>query len=172
MFLAGLLTAVDQTTKLMAQHGLENHPDIVLIPNLLSFHFVRNEISHSYQYLSYFPISFVVYPAAILYFYAKSYYQLVIMGMTLLWTAVLSNNIIDVFALGYIRDFIKLHGIAVGNVADQYRNAGVVLVVMGLMIKDKKELSPGILLKSILAALAVLTMVALLWRHLAKYWPI
>lgn len=164
-----LLIAVDQATKLLAQNVLENHSGIILIPNLLSLRFLKNEISHFHQFLYYFVISFILCPAALLYAYAKSFPRLVIAGITLLWSATLSNNIIDAFSLGYIRDFIDLHGIAVGNIADQYRNAGVAVVVAGLVIKDGEKINAGMVFKIIMVALAALTLTALFWKYLSKY---
>ena len=164
-----LLIAVDQATKLLAQNVLENHAGIILVPNLLGLRFLRNEISHFHQFLYYFITSIILFPAALLYAYVKSFPRLVIAGMTLLWSATLSNNIIDAFSLGYIRDFIDLHGIAVGNIADQYRNAGVAIVVAGLVIKDGEKINAGIVIKFILVALAALTLTALFWKYLSKY---
>lgn len=172
IFCVCLLIAVDQATKFMAQNVLENKPDIILIPDILSLHFLRNEILHGYQYLFYFLISIIIFPAALLYFYTKSYYKLVIAGTTLLWSATLSNNIIDVFTLGYIRDFIYLHGVSVGNMGDQYRNAGVAIIVAGLIIKDRKKLEAGMMVKLILAIMATLTLIALLWKYLTRYFSI
>jgi len=172
IFCVCLLIAFDQATKFMAQNALENQPDIILIPDLLSLHFLRNEILHGYQYLFYFLLSIVIFPAALLYFYAKSYYKLVIAGMTLLWSSTLSNSIIDAFTLGYIRDFIYLHGVSVGNMGDQYRNVGVAIVVAGLIIKDRKKLDAGMMVKLVLAILAALTLMALFWKYLARYFSI
>jgi signal peptidase II len=164
-----LLLTVDQATKLLAQSILENHTDIVLIPDLLGLHFLRNEIGRGYQYLYYFVVSIILFPAALLYSYAKSFPKLVVAGFTLLWSATLSNNIIDAFTLGYIRDFIDLHGIAVGNIADQYRNVGVVVVVAGLILQNEKKLDARYFTKFVLVALAVLTLMALFWKYLSRY---
>ena len=163
------MIAVDQATKLLAQNSLENHAGIILVPNLLGLRFDKNEHRTFISSLIILSLPSTSSDNSRFYAYVKSFPRLVIAGITLLWSATLSNNIIDAFCLGYIRDFIDLHGIAVGNIADQYRNAGVAIVVAGLVIKDGEKINAGIVIKFILVALAALSLTALFWKYLSKY---
>ncbi|MBA4321121.1 MAG: hypothetical protein C0412_22245, partial [Flavobacterium sp.] len=117
-------------------------------------------------------LTIIILPAFILQQISKSASKLLIVGLTLLWTAVFSNNIIDAFTLGYIRDFINLHGIAVGNIADQYRNAGLLIVLAGLIIKDEKKINLKTITKLMIVIVIALILVALFWRYLAKSFAI
>lgn len=168
LMLSLLLIIFDQTTKIIAQKYLENSTPIIVVPDLLSFYYVRNHISHIHQYIIYFVLVIILFPTIILQSISKSSSKTIIVGLTLLWSAVFSNNIIDAFLLGYIRDFINLHGIAVGNVADQYRNLGMLALVAGLIIKDEKKLTSKTLLKLALVLIMVLILTALFWRYLSK----
>lgn len=112
----------------------------MIIPNFISLHFVRNEITYIHQYILYFILSVIVFPVIIFYSIEKSFSRGIIIGLALLWSAIVSNNIIDALSLGYIRDFIKLHGVATGNIADQYRTIGLLIIIVALIIKDEKNL--------------------------------
>ncbi len=163
------LLIIDQVTKVIAQGALEGLSGIPLINGVLSFYFLRNEILYVHQYLLYFIIAVIAFPFLIIYSYAKGYPRLIITGMIILWCAVFSNNIIDVFALGYIRDFINLHGVAVGNIADQYRNAGFLIIIAGLIMGEDKSLSRKKIVRIIVISAAALLLTALFWRYLAGY---
>lgn len=168
LVLVSALIIIDQVTKALAQKYLEHSASIEIIPNFLSLHFIRNEIQYIHQYIFYFILSFVVFPAIIFYSIAETYSKVVIIGLALVWSAILSNNIIDAFLLGYIRDFIKLHGVATGNIADQFRTAGLVVIVVGLIIKDQKKLSPKVIAKLLVSIVIVLALLILFWKYLAK----
>lgn len=163
------LLLADQITKIIAQAVLEGRSGIPVLKGVLSLYFVRNEILYVHQYLLYFIIALIGFPFLIVYSYAKSYPRLVISGMIILWCAVFSNNIIDVFSLGYIRDFINLQGVAVGNIADQYRNAGFLMIIAGLVIKDDSKVGGRKLFIVIALCILVLILTALFWRYLARY---
>ena len=168
LVLVSALIIIDQVTKALAQKYLEHSASIEIIPNFISLHFIRNEITYLYQYIFYFMLCLVVFPAIIFYSIAKKYSKVVIVGLTLLWSAILSNNIIDAFLLGYIRDFIKLHGVATGNIADQFRTAGLLVIVVGLIIKDEKKLSSKVIAKLLISIVIVLALLILFWKYLAK----
>jgi len=168
LLLSLALIIIDQATKFAAQKYLENSTPIILIPDMLSFHFVRNHILYLHQYIIYFILTIIILPLFILQQISKSASKILIAGLTLLWTAVFSNNIIDAFTLGYIRDFINLHGIAVGNIADQYRTAGLMIVIAGLIIKDEKRINKKTVIKLAIIIVIALILVALFWRYLAK----
>ncbi|MEJ5351196.1 MAG: signal peptidase II [Melioribacteraceae bacterium] len=140
LVLVSSLIIIDQVTKSLAQKYLENSTSIVIIPNFISLHFVRNEITYIHQYILYFILSVIVVPVIIFYSIEKSFSRGIIIGLALLWSAVISNNLLDAFLLGYIRDFIKLHGVATGNIADQYRTIGLLIIIVALIIKDEKNL--------------------------------
>ncbi|MGD8777881.1 MAG: signal peptidase II [Ignavibacteria bacterium] len=162
------LMVLDQVTKALAQKYLENLPGIMIIPGFISLDFVRNEITNIHQYILYFIISFIVFPVIIFNSIAKPYSKTITFGLVLLWCAVISNNIIDTFSQGYISDFIKLHGVATGNIADQYKIAGSLLILVGLLKKDKEKLNSKIVLKILIGALILLTLMIFYWRYLAK----
>jgi lipoprotein signal peptidase len=162
-----VLIAFDQITKIAAQSLLEGAPDIIIIPNLLSLHFLRNTIQHFHQYLTYFLLILVLFPLIIIQTIKAGSSRVLLWGMFILWSAVFSNNIIDAFLHGYIRDFINLEGIAVGNVADQYRTLGFLLIIVGLMIKDEKKITKALMLKIAGIIIAALILTALFWRYLA-----
>ena len=168
LVLVSSLIIIDQVTKALAQNYLEHSASIEIIPNFLSLHFSRNEITHLHQYIFYFMLCLVVFPAIIFYSIAKKYSKVVIVGLALVWSAILSNNIIDVFLLGYIRDFIKLYGVATGNIADQFRTAGLLVIVVGLIIKDEKKLGSKVIAKLLIAIVCVLALLILFWKYLAK----
>lgn len=162
------LVLFDQLTKVVAQKYLENSPEIVLIPSLLSLNFVKNEIVHLHQYIIYFSLCIIVFPAIILHAINKSISKLIVIGLVVLCGAVLSNNIIDAFALGYIRDFIKLHGVATGNIADQYRTFGVILLIVGFIIKDQKKFTPILAIIILISIIIFLILSILFWRYLSS----
>lgn len=164
-----MLIAFDQVTKLIAQSFLENSASVTLIPDLLKLHFIRNEIQFLHQYVIYGVINLIVMPAVIIYSIDKKYNRLVMFGLLMLWSAVFSNNIIDAFSLGYIRDFIQLHGVATGNVADQYRTIGVVLLITGLFIQENKKVDIRLILKIALTVIIILVLIMLYWRYLARF---
>ena len=168
LVLVSALIIIDQVAKALAQKYLEHSASIEIIPNFLSLHFIRNEIHYIHQYIFYFILSFVVFPAIIFYSIAETYSKVVISGLALVWSAILSNNIIDAFLLGYIRDFIKLHGVATGNIADQFRTAGLLVIVVGLLIKDEKKLSLKVIVKLLISIVIVLALLILFWKYLAK----
>ena len=168
LVLVSSLIIIDQVTKALAQKYLEHSASIEIIPNFISLHFIRNEITYVHQYIFYFMLSLVVFPAIIFYSIAKKYSKVVIVGLALVWSAILSNNIIDAFLLGYIRDFIKLHGVATGNIADQFRTAGLLVIVVGLLIKDEKKLSSKVIVKLLVSIVVVLALLILFWKYLAK----
>lgn len=168
LLLSLILIIFDQVTKIIAQKYLENSSAIIIVPDVLSLVFVRNVINHFYQYIIYFILTIIVLPVIILQSMDKSYSKLVVIGLTLLWSAVFSNNVVDAFTLGYIRDFINLHGIAVGNVADQYRTIGLLVVIAGLIIKGDKKITPAVVIKVIIILTIALILTALFWRYLAK----
>lgn len=172
MFWAFILIIVDQISKITAQACLENAPDIVLIPDFLSLHFLRNEITHMYQYVVYFILVLIAFPVVFIQSLGGKYNKLITAGLVLLWSAVFSNNIIDVYLLGYIRDFINLEGVAVGNIGDQYRNIGALLIIAGLVIQKRKEISAKTIAIIILSLLAVLILIIIFWRYLARYMAI
>jgi lipoprotein signal peptidase len=163
-----ILIVIDQFFKLAAQKYLENSKDIVLIPNLLSLHFLRNEIIHLYQYVIYFVLAVIALPRIIIQMVDRAYNKLITVGLTLLWSAVFSNNLVDVFLLGYIRDLINLHGVAVGNIADQYRTVGLLLVIAGLIIREKEKLQSKTLIIITVSLLAALALFIIFWRYFAK----
>lgn len=166
---AFILIVVDQISKITAQAYLENEPDITIIPRFISLHFLRNEITHLYQYIIYFILVLVAFPVIIIQSLGGTYNKFITAGLIILWSAVFSNNIIDVFLLGYVRDFISLHGVAVGNIADQYRNIGALLIIAGLVIQKRKELSARTIIIIILSLLAVSILIIIFWRYLARY---
>ena len=168
LVLVSSLIIIDQVTKALAQKYLEHSASIEIIPNFISLHFIRNEITYIHQYIFYFMLSFVVLPAIIFYSLAEKYSKVVIIGLTLVWSAILSNNIIDAFLLGYIRDFIKLHGVATGNIADQFRTAGLLVIVVGFIIKDEKKLSSKVVAKLLFTVVILLALLILFWKYLAK----
>lgn len=147
LVLVSSLIIIDQVTKSLAQKYLENSTSILIIPNFISLHFVRNEITYIHQYILYFILSVIVFPVIIFYSIKKSFSRGIIIGLALLWSAIVSNNIIDALSLGYIRDFIKLHGVATGNIADQYRTIGLLIIIVALIIKDEKKLNSKIIVK-------------------------
>jgi len=163
------LIAIDQITKAVMQNLLENKKQIELIPGLLSLSFIRNEIAHLYQYAFYFILTVTVFPAIIYQSFRQGYQRLVITGLILLWSAIISNNLIDVFMLGYIRDFINLNGVAVGNVADQYRTAGVLFIAAGLIAGKNQKLSFRLKATMVLLILTLLALMILFWKYLSKY---
>ena len=166
--LVSSLIIIDQVAKALAQKFLEDSASIEIIPNFISLHFIRNEIQYIHQYVIYFILSLVVFPAIIFYSIAETYSKVVIIGMALVWSAILSNNILDAFLLGYIRDFIKLHGVATGNIADQFRTAGLLVIVVGLLIKDEKKLNSKVIAKLLISVVIVLALLILFWKYLAK----
>ncbi len=166
------LVVVDQITKILAQKYLENSAGIVIIPNVISLYFLRNEINHLYQYIVYAIINLVIFPAILVYSFRKEFSKVTVVGLILLWSAIFSNNIIDVFALGYVRDFIQLHGVATGNVADQYRTVGAVVVIIGLFRKEGAKLSAKSMMILISLVILLLILLALFWRYLAKFMAI
>lgn len=172
LFWVLILVAVDQLFKIAAQKYLENAKDIVLVPGFLNLHFLRNEITHLYQYVVYFILVLVAFPIVLIQSLGGKYGGLFKAGLILLWSAVLSNNIIDVYLLGYIRDFINLKGVAVGNIADQYRTAGALLLVAGLITRGRKELTTKTIIIIILSLLAVLAVSIIFWRYFAKNFAI
>jgi len=167
LLISAALIVFDQATKIIAQRFLEGTPDIIIIPNLLSLHFLRNTLHHFYQYLIYFLLILVFFPAIIIQTIKTGSSRMLLWGLIILWSAVFSNNIIDAFLLGYIRDFINLHGIAVGNIADQYRTIGFLLIVAGLMIKDEEKITKALIIKIAAVIIAALILTALFWRYLA-----
>jgi lipoprotein signal peptidase len=167
-----LLIIIDQGTKVLAQKYLENSASVTIVPNLISLRFVRNEIVHIHQYIAYFILGVIVVPALIFYSIAKSLSKLIIIGLALMWAALISNNIVDTFALGYIRDFIKLYGVATGNVADQYRTFGLLTIIAGLLIKEEEKLTPKVILKLFISITILLILIVLYWRYFARNVPI
>jgi len=168
LVLVSSLIIIDQVTKALAQKYLEHSASIEIIPNFISLDFMRNEITYLHQYIFYFILSFVVFPAIIFYSVAKKYSKVAKIGLALVWSAILSNNIIDAFLLGYIRDFIKLHGVATGNIADQFRTVGLLLIVVGFIIKDEKKLNSKVIAKLFFSIVIVLVLLILFWKYLAK----
>lgn len=166
---AFILVIADQISKIAAHAYLENRPDVILIPRFLSLHFLKNEITHLYQYIVYFILVLIAFPVIIIRSLGGVYNKFITAGLIVLWSAVFSNNIIDVFLLGYIRDFINLHGVAVGNIADQYRNIGALLIIAGLVIQKRKELSAKTIMIIILSLFAVSVLIIIFWRYLAGY---
>lgn len=170
--LVSSLIIFDQFTKALAQKYLENSTDIVIIPNFISLHFIRNEIAYIHQYILYFILSVIVLPAIIFYSIAKPFSRKIIIGLVLLWSAIVSNNIIDAFSLGYIRDFLKLQGVATGNIADQYRTVGLLVIIVGILNKDEKKLNSKIIVKLLFPIIILLVLLILYWKYFAKKIPI
>lgn len=170
--LVSSLIIIDQVTKALFQKYLENSTSIVIIPNFISLHFVRNEITYIHQYILYFMLSVIVFPAVIFYSIAEPFSRGIIIGLALLWSAIVSNNIIDAFSLGYIRDFIKLHGVATGNIADQYKTVGLLVIIVGLLSKDEKKLNLKVIVKLLSSIIILLVLLILYWKYLAKNIPI
>lgn len=168
LILVFALIIIDQVTKALAQKYLEHSASIEIVPSFISLHFIRNEITYVYQYIFYLMLCLVVFPAIIFYSIAKKYSKVVLLGLALVWSALISNNIIDAFFLGYIRDFITLHGVATGNIADQFRTAGLLVIVVGLVIKDEKKLSSKVIAKLLISIVIVLALLILFWKYLAK----
>ena len=167
-----VLIIIDQITKIIAQNYLEYQPDIVLLPGLVSLHFIRNEIPHLHQYIIYFILNIIIMPVVVFYALKEKYWKVLTAGLVILWSAVFSNNIIDAFTLGYIRDFIQLRGIATGNIADQYRTIGIVIILIGMFKKNEEKFSTKTLVMIILTIILSLVLMMLFWRYLARFMAI
>ncbi len=167
-----VLIIFDQATKYIAQAELEGLPEIILIPGTLGLYFFKNHIDHVYQYIVYIVLNLVVMPPLLIYLINKGTGRIVLTGMVLLWSAIFSNNIIDVFSFGYIRDFINLHGVAVGNVADQYRTLGGILIIAGLVLGDGKKLSRKTAVIASIMIILFLILLMLFWKYLSRFMAI
>ena len=66
LVLISSLIIIDQVTKALAQKYLEHSASIEIIPNLISLHFIRNEITYVHQYIFYFMLCLVVFPIIII----------------------------------------------------------------------------------------------------------
>jgi len=167
-----ILIFADQISKLFFSNYLASGQNIILIPGALSLNLIHNEILHIHQYLIYFVLGIIVLPAILVYSVGNKLSKLFIWGILFLWGDVLSNNIIDAFFLGYIRDFIHLYGVATGNLADQYRTVGIALIAAGLVTGNSKKLSGTVIVKILLAVIAAVLLLALFWRYLAAKYSI
>ena len=172
LVLVSALIIIDQVTKALAQKYLEHSTSIVIIPNLVSLHFVRNEITYIHQYILYFMLSIIVFPSIIFHSIAEPFSRGIVFGLALVWGAIVSNNLIDAFALGYIRDFIKLHGVATGNIADQYRTIGLLIIIVGLLNRGERKISFKVIVKMLLSIIILLVLLVLYWKYLAESIPI
>ena len=147
LFLAVIMIALDQWTKILAVDHLKGQDPIVLIKNVLEIYYLENHgaafgMLQNKQY--FFWIITVVFLVIALCFFRKvpktgRFMPLSLSVVMLVAGAI--GNFIDRITLQYVRDFIyfKLINFPVFNVADIYVTVGVILLVVLLLFVYKEE---------------------------------
>lgn len=147
LFLLGVLIALDQITKIIAESALNGKDDIPLIKDVLEFHYLENRGAAfsllQNQKIFFIFIALVILLAICLVVYrlpAKSKYNILhILAVFIAAGAV--GNMIDRFRYDYVIDFIYLKFInfPVFNVADCYITCSAIALILAILFKYRDE---------------------------------
>ncbi|MBQ7676975.1 MAG: signal peptidase II [Lachnospiraceae bacterium] len=142
-----LLVALDQWTKMLAVRVLYDAPDVVLIPQVLQFHYLQNTGAAFSLLKGQSIVFFVLTPvlcAGILYVFfrtpvVKRFYPVHICCAFLLAGAI--GNYIDRVSIGSVTDFIyfSLIDFPVFNVADIYVTCAMIVLVVLMLFVYKED---------------------------------
>lgn len=146
-FFIVLLIMLDQLTKLWAKTSLKGHPDITIIDNVFSLHYLENH-GAAFGMLQNKQAFFLIMTSIILCGVVYAYYRLPdtpkyrpLEIVSLFITAGAIGNLIDRIAYGYVVDFLyfELIDFPVFNVADCYVTCSAFFLVLFVLFYYKDE---------------------------------
>jgi len=151
IILSIIIIALDQYTKHLATMNLMGKRPIIVIENLLEFHFVKNFGAAfgilQNQRVFFIIITTVVITGGIIFLYLKKN-KITKFGLTTSWILIggAIGNLIDRVRLKYVVDFIKvdlgrLYDFPVFNIADIFIVTGTGLLIVAILFDkfDVKE---------------------------------
>lgn len=144
LFLTALLVLIDQVTKYLTVQNIELGEVIEVVPNIVSFTYIRNTgaaFSILEGQMWFFYIVTVIVVAILLYYMYTEARRDRTLGMLLaLILAGALGNFIDRLVHQYVIDMIKLEFIdfAIFNVADSYLTVGVILLFVYTIYQERK----------------------------------
>lgn len=142
MILSVVLIVIDQTTKLMAIHGLMNQQPFVILDGIFELHYLENR-GAAFGILQGKKAFFIIFTILVLAFIAYIYLKRIpdekkfrlMDGICILFFAGALGNFIDRVFRNYVVDFFyfKLIDFPVFNVADIYVTvAAFAMIILGL----------------------------------------
>ena len=136
-----IILLTDQLSKLAVTTSLSGYAQgIPIFQPYLDLFYFENPIISPLSLPIYFIMLTLIFPYVAKEFILPGYHCLTTkLGIILVFAGFFSNNILDAFYLGYVRDFIRLQGFGVGNIADQSKYIGCIITMLGIL-KDYKIL--------------------------------
>lgn len=143
--LALLIIGVDQFTKYLTVANIDLHEVIEVIPNVLSWMYLRNtgaawSILEGQMWFFYIITLIVV--IVVVYYLQKYAHQSGLLALSLSFILAGSiGNVIDRLRFGYVVDMIRLEFIdfPIFNVADMALSVGVALMILYVFLDEKSK---------------------------------
>lgn len=144
LVLTTILVIIDQLTKYLTVQNIELREVVEVIPNILSFTYIRNtgaafSILEGQMWFFYI-VTILVVAGIIYYMYTEAKEDKILGYLLALILAGALGNFIDRLFLHYVVDMIKLEFIdfAIFNVADSYLTIGIIALLIYTIYDETK----------------------------------